>query len=154
MPKAQKDDKNNEKIAELTTDIQRVRADFENYRKRVETERQAARDYGQKEMIVKLLPVIDNIERAVDHVPAELADNAWAQGIVTLQKNLEKTLTSIGITKIDAQSGALFNPDLHHAVQFDEDSEGDQEVVADELQPGYMLDGHVLREAMVRVTRK
>ncbi len=151
MPKAQKD---NEKIAELTTDIQRVRADFENYRKRVESEKQSARDYGQKEMIIKLLPVIDNIERAVGHVPAELSDNTWAQGIVTLQKNLEKTLVSIGITKIEAQSGALFNPDLHHAVQFDEDSDGDQEVVAEELQPGYMLGGQVLREAMVKVTRK
>ena len=151
MPKANKD---NEKIAELTADIQRVRADFENFRKRTESEKQFARDYGQKEMIIKLLPVIDNIERAVDHVPTELADNAWAQGIVTLQKNLEKTLVSIGITKIDAQSGAVFNPDLHHAVQFDEDSEGDQEVVADELQPGYMLDGQPLREAMVRVTRR
>ncbi len=149
-----KNQKDNAKIVELTSDIHRVRADFENYRKRVESEKQSARDYGQKEMVIKLLPVIDNIERAVGHVPAELADNAWAQGIVTLQKNLEKTLVSIGITKIEAQAGTLFNPDLHHAVQFDEDSDGDQEVVAEELQTGYMLDGQVLREAMVKVTRK
>ncbi len=149
-----KNQKDNAQIVELTSDIQRVRADFENYRKRVESEKQSARDYGQKEMVIKLLPVIDNIERAVGHVPAELADNAWAQGIVTLQKNLEKTLVSIGITKIAAEPVAVFNPDLHHAVQFDEDSDGDQEIVAEELQTGYMLDGHVLREAMVKVTRK
>ncbi len=149
-----KNQKDNAQIVELTSDIQRVRADFENYRKRVESEKQSARDYGQKEMVIKLLPVIDNIERAVGHVPAELADNAWAQGIVTLQKNLEKTLVSIGITKIAAEPGAVCNPDLHHAVQFDEDSDGDQEIVAEELQTGYMLDGHVLREAMVKVTRK
>ena len=73
-----KNQKDNAQIVELTSDIQRVRADFENYRKRVESEKQSARDYGQKEMVIKLLPVIDNIERAVGHVPAELADNAWA----------------------------------------------------------------------------
>lgn len=151
MPKIHKD---NEKITELTADIQRVRADFENYRKRVESEKQTARYYGQKEMVSKLLPVIDDIERAVGHIPNELAENSWIQGIVTLQKNLEKTLKSIGIIRIDSQPGTPFDPDLHHAVQFDEDSDGDQEIIAAELQSGYLLDGQVLREAMVKVTRK
>lgn len=151
MPKVHKD---NERVTELTADIQRVRADFENYRKRVESEKQTARDYGQKEMISKLLPVIDDIERAIGHVPDNLSDNSWVQGIITLQKNLEKTLKSIGITKIDARPGTPFNPDIHHAVQFDEDSDGDQEIIAVELQPGYSLNNQVLREAMVKVTRK
>ncbi len=153
MTKKKPDEKEQE-LAELTADIQRTRADFENYRKRVEVEKQAARDYGQKEMVAKLLPVIDDVERAVQHIPAELADNSWVQGVAGLSKKLDKTLESLSVTRITATPGTPFNPDLHHAVQFDEGSDGDTEVVAEELQPGYLIDGQPLREAMVKVTRQ
>jgi len=143
-----------QKLGEVTEDLQRTRADFENYRKRIENEKQQSREYGKAEMAIKLLPVIDDIERAVGHIPAELADNTWVQGIATLTKNLDKTLETIGIKRIPASPGTPFNPDLHHATQFDEDSEGEHEVIAEELQPGYTLDGQVLREAMVKVKRQ
>lgn len=146
--------KSDPKVEELTLDLQRVRADFENYRKRVEAEKSQARQFGQTEMVIKLLPVIDDIERAVSHIPKDLTENTWAHGIATLHKNLEKKLESMNIKKIDTKPGAAFNPDLHHAVQFDETSEGDKEVIAEELQAGYMMNGHVLREAMVKVTRQ
>jgi molecular chaperone GrpE len=141
------------KIFDLVNDLQRIRADFENYRRRVDEEKQAVRKIGESSMAAKLLPVIDNIERAVAHLPEELNDNAWAQGVAGLAKNLDKTLETIGITRISAEPGAPFNPDQHHAVQFDE-ADGEYEVIAEELQPGYLFDGEVMRPAMVRVTRQ
>lgn len=141
-------------LTEITNDLQRTRADFENYRKRIEAEKQAARDAGRSSAIFSLLPIIDNIDRAIRYVPADLQENQWAQGVVGLQKNMDKMLTSLGLTRINAQPGTVFNPDLHDAIQMDEDSVGKQEVIAEELQPGYMLGDSPIRHAMVRVTRK
>lgn len=139
-------------VDELTKDLQRVRADFENYRKRGEQEKVAARDAGRSSTVLKLLPVIDNIERAIGHIPAELTDNTWAQGVVRLVKNLEKSLESLDVKRIEATPGTLFNPEFHEAIQFD-DATGDNEVIAEELQAGYTLDGSVIRTSMVKVSR-
>lgn len=154
MTKSKKQEELEIQVAELTADLQRTRADFENYRKRSEADKAATYQHGQSAAILKLLPVIDNIERAVVYLPAELADNKWAQGIAGLVKNLEKSLEGLGLKRIDAKEGADFNPDLHEAIQFDEDAEGDTEVVAEELQAGYMLSGQPIRHAMVKVTKK
>lgn len=143
-----------EKINELTADLQRTRADFENYRKRTELEKTSAREAGQANAILKLLPVIDNIERAVTYTPKELEDNKWAMGIAALVKNLEKSLESLNLKRIDAKAGTEFNPELHEAIQFDEDAVGEKEVIAEELQAGYSLNGTVVRHAMVRVTKQ
>jgi molecular chaperone GrpE len=97
--------------------------------------------------------VIDNIERAIAHVPAELADNKWAQGVAALSKNLDKALLGMNVQRIDATPGTVFNPELHEAIQIDEDAEGEYEVVAEELQAGYLLDEQPIRHAMVKVTR-
>lgn len=159
MPKAKPTDDSaqnefEQQLGELTLDLQRTRADFENYRKRVDAEKVAARESGQSSAILKLLPVIDNIERAVAYTPEDLKDNTWAQGVGNLVKNLEKSLESLNLTRIDAKPGTEFNPELHEAIQFDEDATGKKEVVAEELQAGYMLNGHVIRHAMVKVTRQ
>lgn len=146
-------DPRDQKIAELTNDLQRLRADFENYRKRVDDEKLAMKQYGEEAMIKKFLPVLDTIDRALNNFPEELADNAWAQGIQSLAKNLIKTESEIGLKRISASPGTLFDHNLHHAVAVD-DSEGDHEVVAEELQPGYTLNGTTLREASVRVGRE
>lgn len=143
-----------EKINELTADLQRTRADFENYRKRVEAEKTSARETGVSAAILKLLPVVDTIERAINHMPDDLEDHKWAQGIGALGKNLEKALDGMGLKRIDASEGADFDPDLHEAIQFDEDAEGEKEVVAAELQAGYTLHGRPVRHSMVRVTRR
>lgn len=140
-------------IAELTLDLQRTRADFENYRKRVDTEKTAAREAGQSSAVIKLLPVIDNIERAITYTPDDLKDNKWVQGVTGLVKHLEKSLEGLNVARIDATKGADFNPELHEAIQFDDEAEGDKEVIAEELQAGYMLNGHPIRHAMVKVTR-
>ena len=143
-----------QQLGELTLDLQRTRADFENYRKRVDAEKVAARESGQASAILKLLPVIDNIERAVAYTPEELKDNSWVQSVAGLAKNLEKSLESLNLKRIDAKPGTEFNPELHEAIQFDEDATGDAEVIAEELQAGYMLNGHPIRHAMVKVTKQ
>ena len=139
---------------ELTLDLQRTRADFENFRKRVDAEKSAARTAGQSSAVVKLLPVIDNIERAIAYMPEDLQDNTWAQGVSGLMKNLEKSLEGLNVKRIDAKPGSEFNPDLHEAIQFDEDATGDKEVIAEELQAGYTLNGTPIRHAMVKVTKQ
>ncbi len=151
---AKKSDKRDEQIAELTADLQRVRADFENYCKRVDVEKQQATERGEARTAMKLLPVIDTIERAVLHIPEDIAGHAWVQGVSGLVKQLDAALVEIGITRIDSTAGTVFNPELHQAVQFDEASTGETEVIAEELQAGYTLHGAPIRHAMVKVTRK
>ncbi len=141
-------------IDELTFDLQRTRADFENYRKRVDAEKAAARESGQSSAIMKLLPVVDNIERALLYLPEDLKDNAWAQSVAGLVKNVEKSLEHLNVRRIAAVTGTDFNPEYHEAIQFDEEATGDKEVIAEELQAGYTLNGSVIRHAMVKVTRQ
>lgn len=143
-----------QQVAELTADLQRTRADFENYRKRVEAEKVAAREAGQSSAIMKLLPVIDNIERAIGYTPEDIKDNEWVKSVAGLVKNLEKSLESLNVKRIQSEPGTLFDPELHEAIQFDEEATGDSEVIAEALQAGYTLNGHVIRHAMVKVTRQ
>jgi molecular chaperone GrpE len=143
-----------QQVGELTSDLQRTRADFENYRKRIDAEKVAARESGQASAILKLLPVIDNIERAITYMPEDLKDHAWAQSVANLVKQLDKSLEGLHLKRIEAVQGTEFNPELHEAIQFDEDAQGDKEVVAEELQAGYLLNGQPIRHAMVKVTRQ
>lgn len=154
MPKSQKNEEYEQRINELTQDLQRMRADFENYRKRVEVEKEMAKASGKVQAINALLPVIDNIERAIGHMPDELKDNTWANGVRGLSKNLDKSLAVLNLKRIEASVGTPFNHELHDAVQFDDAAEGDQEVIAEELQAGYLLGDDVLRPSMVKVTKK
>jgi molecular chaperone GrpE len=154
MPKSKKQEELETQLEELTQDLQRTRADFENYRKRVEQEKTAAREAGQAATILKLLPVIDTIERAINHVPESLKDDKWAMGIVNLTKNLERALEGLNLKRIDAKVGTEFNPELHEAIQFDEEATGDKEVIEEELQAGYTLNARPIRHSMVKVTRK
>ena len=154
MKKTKKEIEFDQKIGELTQDLQRTRADFENYRKRSEVERISARESGQTSAILKLLPVIDNIERAIAYIPEDLKDNPWAQSVSGLVKNLEKSLESLNLKRIDAKAGTVFNPELHAAIQFDEEAVGETEIITQELQPGYTLGSVPIRHAMVKVTRQ
>lgn len=141
-------------LIETIQDLQRTRADFENYRKRHESELVFVRESGQASAILKLLPVIDNIERAISHMPADLKENTWAQGVVGLSKNLDKSLEALNLKRIEAGTGTLFNPDLHEAILMDENAEGEHEVIESEMQAGYTLNGRPIRHAMVKVTRR
>ena len=154
MTKNKQNEEFEQQIGELTVDLQRTRADFENYRKRSEADKAATYQHGQAAAILKLLPVIDNIERAISHVPEALKDDPWAQGVTKLVKNLEKSLEGLNVKRISAQPGLVFNPELHEAIQMDEDAEGNTEVISEELQAGYLLNGQPIRHAMVKVTRE
>ena len=152
MAKSKKQTELEQQVGELTQDLQRTRADFENYRKRVETEKEQAKESGKNQTIVKLLSIVDSIERAVSHVPEDLKENYWTDGVVKMAKNLDKMLSDLGLTKIQITPGKTpFDPELHNAVQAD-DTDGDTEVVAEELMTGYKKDNFVLRPAMVKVT--
>lgn len=142
-----------QKLDETLADLQRTRADFENYRKRVEQEKEQATVAAKARTVLQLLPVIDNIDRALSHLPKHLKDDTWAQSVANLSKHLEKSLDKLQLTRIDAKPGAEFNPNLHEAIQM-EDGKGDKEVVAEELQSGYRLGNRVIRHSMVKVTRK
>ena len=154
MPKSKKQEELEQQIGELTQDLQRTRADFENYRKRVELEKQQAREIGSSSAVLKLLPTIDNIERAIAHAPKEIEENAWVQSVVNLTKQLDKSLETLNVKRIEAAPGTPFNPELHEAIQFDEEAEGEHEVIAEVLQAGYTLNGQPIRHAMVKVTRQ
>lgn len=151
--KSKKDAELEQHLGELTADLQRVQADFINYRRRAEEERKAQNDMAKAATIMKLLPIIDDIERATAHTPAELANNTWAQGVVSLSKNLQKSLVELGLHRIESAPGTVFDPNLHEAVSM-EDGEGDEEVVSEELRAGYQLGTQVVRPAMVRVTHR
>lgn len=154
MTKQKKNEDYEQKLGELTLDLQRTRADFENYRKRVDAEKQAARESGQTSAVMKLLPVIDNIERAIAHMPEKLADDPWAKGVSGLVKNLDKLLDELNLKRIDAQPGTVFDPERHEAIQFDDEVKGDRELIAEELRSGYSINGVVIRPAMVKVTKQ
>lgn len=138
-------------LAELTADLQRVQADFVNYRARMEDDRLRTIEGAKAATILKLLPVVDNIERATRHVPAELADNPWVKGVIGLAKGLESSLSDMGVTRILAK-GQPFDPNLHEAVS--SEGEGSHEIVDEELRAGYKLGGQVLRPSMVKVTHQ
>lgn len=128
-------------IAELTNDLQRTRADFENYRKQVEIQKSQAMSAAKYATVTKFLPLVDDLSRALD---------VYSEQLAPLKKSFEKTLSSLGLTQIESQSGTEFNPDFHEAISV-EDNEGETEVIAETLRPGYMYDGAVIRAAMVKV---
>lgn len=139
-------------VAELTEALQRERADAMNIRRRHDEQLASLKSMVKSSVIEELLPVIDNFERALKHVPAELADDTYIKGVQGVVKQFETTLAGMGVARIKTV-GEPFNPHLHEAVGIDGD-DGDNEVVSEELQAGYQLGDQVIRHAMVKVVRK
>ncbi|HSX27866.1 MAG TPA: nucleotide exchange factor GrpE [Candidatus Saccharimonadales bacterium] len=139
-------------IDELTADLQRVHADFVNYRRRNDDERTQLMDVAKATAVTQLLPLIDNIERALGHMPADLANNQWAKGVAQLAKQCDTALKSLKVEPIEAL-GKPFDPKLHQAISYEEDGAG-EEVVVEELQKGYHMGTNILRPSMVKVGRK
>lgn len=152
--KSKKEIEFEQQIGELTQDLQRTRADFENYRKRVDQEIEQAKESGKMQSVMKLLPLIDTIERGVSHLPDDLKGNPWAEGVVSMSKNLLKLMADLNIEKIIIKPGETeFSTDFHEAISM-EDEGGDKEIISEELQAGYLMNGQVLRHSMVRVVKK
>ncbi|HVX56379.1 MAG TPA: nucleotide exchange factor GrpE [Candidatus Saccharimonadales bacterium] len=152
MPKARKKDNqthDDAQVQELTAALQRERADAVNLRRRYEAEIANLRTSVKANVISQLLPVIDNFERALKHVPKELESNDYIKGVQAVVKQFEKTLADLGVEKIKTV-GEPFDPNLHEAVSMEE-GEGGHPVVSEELQAGYRTGDQVIRHAMVKV---
>ena len=138
-----------QKIGELTEALQRERADSENIRRRHEDQIANLKTLLKANVVRDLLPVIDNFERALKHVPKDLEKNEYVKGVQGVVKQFEKTLEQMGVQRIKTVS-EVFDPRFHEAVAM-EDGDGTTEVVSEELQPGYTLGEEVIRHAMVKV---
>jgi molecular chaperone GrpE len=135
-------------MQELTADLQRVQAEFINYKQRTQEEKQQLSQFSKSQVIKDLLPVIDDLERALGHTPEDLQENKWAQGVQKVYTRLQTQLQKLGVTKIKALNQP-FDPEFHEAVQVEGD--GDAQTVSDVLQNGYMLDSLIIRHATVKV---
>jgi molecular chaperone GrpE len=139
-----------QQVKELTDALQRERADSSNLRRRTEEEKSKLADFYKANVIRALLPALDNLERALKHAPKDLKAHDYVKGVQGVVKQFEKVLEELGVKRIKTE-GEQFDPALHEAVSVDEGSEGDIEVVAEELQAGYTLGDEVVRHAMVKV---
>lgn len=141
-----------QQLAELTEALQRERADATNLRRRHEEQIANLKSIVKASVVRDLLPVVDNFERSLKHVPADLEGHDYIKGIQAVIKQFEKTLTGLGVQRIKTV-GEAFDPRYHEAVSMEE-GEGTEEVVSEELQSGYTLGEEVIRHAMVRVTMR
>lgn len=146
----EKKNKKDEQIADLTDKLTRHMAEFDNYRKRTEKEKSAMYEIGAKDVVEKILPIVDNFERGLQSVPEEKKDDPFVDGMDKIYKQMMSTLEGIGVKPIEAV-GQEFDPNFHNAVMHVEDEELGENVVAEEFQKGYMYRDSVVRHSMVKV---
>lgn len=145
-----KKDKKDEQIEELTDQVKRQMAEFDNFRKRTEKEKTQMYDMGARSIVEKILPVIDNFERGLAGVSEEQKEDAFVVGMDKIYRQMLTELETIGVTPIEAL-GKEFDPEYHNAVMQVESEEFESGVVAQELQKGYMYKDSVVRHSMVAV---
>ena len=145
-----KKDKKDEQIEELTDKVKRQMAEFDNFRKRTEKEKSQMYDMGAKTIVEKILPVIDNFERGLAAVPEDNKEDAFVVGMDKIYRQMLTVLDEAGVKPIEAV-GAEFDPNFHNAVMHVEDETLGENVVAEELQKGYMYRDTVVRHSMVKV---
>lgn len=138
------------KTQELNDKLMRTIAEFDNFRKRSEKEKNAMFEIGAKAIIEKILPVIDNFERGLDSISEEEKGSAFAQGIEQIYKQFVNVLDDAGVKVIESV-GKEFDPNLHNAVMHVEDDSLGENIVAEEFQKGYMYKESVVRHSMVKV---
>ena len=146
--KEKKKDKRDEQIEQLTDRVTRQMAEFENFRRRTDQEKAQMFGNGQKAIVEKILPVVDNFERGLATV--EEGADPFADGMLMIYKQLLTTLEEIGVKPIEAV-GQEFNPDFHNAVMHVDDEEVGENIVVEEFQKGYMMNDTVVRHSMVKV---
>lgn len=145
-----KKDKKDEKIEELQDRLMRNMAEFENFRKRSEKEKTQMFEIGAKDIIEKMLPVLDNFERGLGTVSEEEKEGAFVQGIEQIYKQFLKVLEDAGVKPIEAV-GKEFDPNFHNAVMHGEDEELGENIVSEEFQKGYLYHDTVVSHSMVKV---
>lgn len=150
LKKKEKKDKKDLMIEELTDKYKRTFAEFDNFRKRTEKEKSAMYEIGAKDIIERILPVVDNFERGLQTVSEEDKSLPFVDGMDKIYKQLVKTLEDAGVKAIDAV-GREFDPNLHNAVMHVDDENFGENIVAEEFQKGYMYRDTVVRHSMVKV---
>ena len=148
--KRKKKDKKDEKIEELTDRLTRQMAEFDNFRKRTDREKSQMYEVGAKDVIDKILPVVDNFERGLGAVTEEEKEDPFVKGMEQIYKQLMTTLEGIGVKPIEAV-GNEFDPDFHNAVMHVEDEEVGENIIVEEFQKGYMYRDSVVRHSIVKV---
>lgn len=135
--------------AELLDTLQRSRAEFANYRRRVEQERELSRQRATEDIVRKLLPIADDFERALSSMPEEIAANPWSEGVRLVERKFWNVLASEGVAPMESV-GQPFDPSRHDAIMVDESAEH-ADTVVEEFQRGYLVNDIVIRPAMVKV---
>ena len=130
----------------------RTLAEYENFRKRSEKEKAQMFELGAKSIIEQLLPVVDNFERALEHIPEEEKENSFAKGVEGIYKQIQKMFSDCDIQAIEAV-GKKFDPALHNAVMTEEEGDAEEDTVTADLQKGYTYRGNVVRHSMVKVKK-
>ena len=148
--KKSKKDKKDEQIVELTDKLTRQMAEFDNFRKRTDKEKSQMYEIGAKDIIEKILPVVDNFDRGLNSVSEAEKESAFVEGMDRIYKQLLTTLEEVGVKPIEAL-GEEFNPDLHNAVMHIEDEEAGENIIVEEFQKGYTYRETVIRYSMVKV---
>ena len=148
--KKKKKDKKDEQIEELTDRLKRQMAEFDNFRKRTEKEKEARFEIGAKSVIEKMLPIVDNFERGLATVSEEQREDPFVEGMEKVYKQLMSSFEAIEVMQIEAV-GKEFDPNLHNAVLHVEDEAYGENIVAEELLKGYTYKGNVVRYSMVKV---
>lgn len=146
--KKEKKDKKDEKIEELTDQVKRQMAEFDNYRKRTEKEKASMYIIGAKDIVEKILPIVDNFERGL--AMTQESEDPFVQGMEKIYKQMMTTLNELGVTPIEAV-GKEFDPNLHNAVMHVDDEEAGDNIIVEEFQKGYLYKDFVVRHSMVKV---
>lgn len=150
--KKPKKDKKDEMIEELNDKYKRLFAEFDNFRKRSEAEKASNYEFGARDVILKVLPIVDNFERGLDAVPEDEKGSPFAEGMEMIYKQLMTALDDLGVKPIEAV-GAEFDPELHNAVMQTELEEFGENIVSQEMQKGYMYKEKAIRHSMVAVNK-
>lgn len=133
--------------AELTNQLARAMADLQNFKRRSEEEKASFVKFANAELLKTILPILDNLDRSVTHLPEELQDNEWAKGMLHIHDDLIKTFEKLGIEKIKTV-GERLDPTKHEAMLT---GPGEQDVILEEFEPGYTLLDDVIKVAKVKV---
>lgn len=149
---AKEPDERDEMIDSLKDKILRISAEYDNYRKRTQKEKDSLYSVAKADTVAAFLPLLDNIEKAVKTMP-EVTEGEWkavSDGVALIKKQLEEILKKLGVTEIPAL-GEQFDPELHNAVMHVEDSEKGENTVVEEFQKGFKIDDRVVRHSVVKV---
>lgn len=151
--KKDKQNKSQIEIDELKASLLRVQADFDNYRKRADEQKINLLKYANEDLILQILPVLDNFRRSTDHIPAEIQNNNWVQGMKLVKKQLEDILSQSGLKKIEVKTGDDFNPQFHEAISCEKSDKFPEDKILQIIEDGHTLNDKVIRHTKVKVCK-